>query len=128
LRHPLGYQGSCQSYLPRYAVEASCRRPPVRCAEQEQIMDKQAWSRQAIVAAAAVVLVAAVPLAMKAQAYPFGHRIGAGYQVTMGADGGSTVDETAPTGDGSIIIECVGFDGRICLMQTRLIPLRRCTR
>ena len=29
-------------------------------------MDKQAWSRQAIVAAAAVVLAAAVPLAMKA--------------------------------------------------------------
>jgi len=46
-------------------------------------MDKQAWSRQAIVVAAAVVLAAAVPLAMKAHAYPFGHRIGAGYQVTM---------------------------------------------
>jgi hypothetical protein len=74
-------------------------------------MDKQAWSRQAIVAAAAVVLAAAVPLAMKAQAYPFGHRIGAGYQVMMGADAGSTVDEAGPTDDGSIVIECVGFDG-----------------
>ena len=70
-------------------------------------MDKQAWSRQAIVAAAAVVLAAAVPLAMKAHAYPFGHRIGAGYQVTVGADGAH------PTDDGSIIIECVGFDGRM---------------
>jgi hypothetical protein len=74
-------------------------------------MDKQAWSRQAIVAAAAVLLAAAVPLAMKAQAYPFGHRIGAGYQVTIGAGAGSTVDETGPTDDGSIVIECVGFDG-----------------
>ena len=74
-------------------------------------MDKQAWSRQAIVVAAAVALAAAVPLTMKAHAYPFGHRIG-GSQVMMGADGGSTVDEAAPTDDGSIIIECVGFDGR----------------
>ena len=71
-------------------------------------MDKQAWSRQAIVVAAAVVLAAAVPLTMKAHAYPFGHRIGAGYQVTMGADGGSAVDKVDPTDDGSIIIECVG--------------------
>jgi hypothetical protein len=75
-------------------------------------MDKQASSRQAIVVAAAVALAAAVPLTMKAHAYPFGHRIG-GYQVTTGADGGSTVDEAAPTDDGSIIIECVGFDGRM---------------
>ena len=65
-------------------------------------MDKQACSRQAIVAIAAIVLAAAVPLTMKAQAYPLGHRIGAGYQVTMGAGGGSTVDEavrpmTAPS-------------------------------
>ena len=75
-------------------------------------MDKQAWSRQAIVAAAAVVLAAAVPLTMKAHAYPFGHRIGAGYQVTVGADGGAAVDKAHPTDDGSIIIECVGFDGR----------------
>jgi hypothetical protein len=74
-------------------------------------MDKQAWSRRAIVAAAAVVLAAAVPLTMKAQAYPLGHRIGADYQVTMGADVGSTVDEASPTDDGSIVIECVGFDG-----------------
>jgi hypothetical protein len=74
-------------------------------------MDKQAWSRQAIVAAAAVVLAAAVPLAMKAQAYPFGHRIGAGYQVTIGADADSTVDEAGPTDDGSIVIECVGLGG-----------------
>jgi hypothetical protein len=50
---------------------------------------------------------------MKAQAYPIGHHIGAGYQVTMGADGGSTVDEAGPTDAGSIIIECVGFDGRM---------------
>ena len=75
-------------------------------------MDKQAWSRQAIVVAAAVVLAAAVPLTMKVHAYPFGHRIG-GSQVTMGADGGSAVDKADPTDDGSIIIECVGFDGRI---------------
>ena len=75
-------------------------------------MDKQAWSRQAIVVAAAVVLAAAVPLTMKAHADPFGHRIG-GYQVTTGPHGGSTVDEAAPTDDGSIIIECVGFDGRM---------------
>jgi hypothetical protein len=74
-------------------------------------MDKQAWSRQAIVAAAAVVLAAAVPLAMKAQAYPFGHRIGASYQVMMGADAGSMVDQAGPTDDGSIVIECVGFEG-----------------
>jgi len=72
-------------------------------------MDKQAWSRQAIVAAAAVVLAAAVPLAMKAHAYPFGH---AGYQVTVGADGGAAVEKADPTDDGSIIIECVGYDGR----------------
>ena len=76
-------------------------------------MDKQAWSRQAIVVAAAVALAAAVPLTMKAHAYPFGHRIGAGHQVTMGADGGSAVDQKDPTDDGSIIIECVGFDGRM---------------
>jgi len=76
-------------------------------------MDKQAWSRQAIVAAAAIVLAAAVPLTMKAQAYSLGHPIGAGYQVTMGADGSSTVGEAGPTDDGSIIIECVGFDGRM---------------
>jgi hypothetical protein len=76
-------------------------------------MDKQAWSRQAIVAAAAIVLAAAVPLTMKAQAYSLGHRIGAGYQVTMGADGTSRVGEAGPTDDGSIIIECVGFDGRM---------------
>jgi hypothetical protein len=76
-------------------------------------MDKQAWSRQAIVVAAAVVLAAAVPLAMKAHAYPFGHRIGAGHQVTMGADGGAAVDQKDPTDDGSIIIECVGYDGRM---------------
>jgi len=75
-------------------------------------MDKQAWSRQAIVVAAAVALAAAVPLTMKAHADPFGHRIG-GYQVTTGPQGGSTVDEAAPTDDGSIIIECVGFDGRM---------------
>ena len=75
-------------------------------------MDKQAWSRQAIVVAAAVALAAAVPLTMKAHADPFGHRIG-GYQVTTGPHGGSTVDEAAPTDDGSIIIECVGFDGRM---------------
>jgi hypothetical protein len=29
------------------------------------------------------VLAAAVPLTMKAHAYPFGHRIGAGHQVTL---------------------------------------------
>jgi hypothetical protein len=76
-------------------------------------MDKQAWSRQAIVVAAAVALAAAVPLTMKAHAYPFGHRIG-GYQVTtMGADGGAAVDQKDPTDDGSIIIECVGYDGRM---------------
>jgi hypothetical protein len=73
-------------------------------------MDKQAWSRQAIVVAAAVVLAAAMPLAMKAHAYPFGH---AGYQVTVGADGGAAVEKADPTDDGSIIIECVGFDGRM---------------
>jgi hypothetical protein len=76
-------------------------------------MDKQAWSRQAIVVAAAVVLAAGVPLTMKVHAYPFGHRIGAGYQVTMGADGGSAVDKVGPTDDGAIIVECVGFDGRM---------------
>jgi hypothetical protein len=75
-------------------------------------MDKQAWSRQAIVVAAAVALAAAVPLTMKAHAYPFGHRIG-GYQVTTGADGGAAVDQKDPTDDGSIIIECVGYDGRM---------------
>src|SRR5262249_11123313 len=64
-----------------------------------------------IVAAAAVVLAAAVPLAMKAQAYPFGHRIGAGYQVTIGADAGSTVDEAGSTDGGSIVIQCGGFGG-----------------
>ncbi|MBV8286600.1 MAG: hypothetical protein JOZ35_06745 [Hyphomicrobiales bacterium] len=72
-------------------------------------MDKQAWSRQAIVVAAAVVLAAAMPLTMKAHSYPFG----AGYQVTMGAGGGSAVDKADPTDDGAIIIECVGFDGRM---------------
>jgi hypothetical protein len=75
-------------------------------------MDKQAWSRYAIVVAATVVLAAAMPLTMQAQAYPFDHRIGVGYQVETGADEGTTVDEADPTDDGSIIIECVGFDGR----------------
>jgi hypothetical protein len=71
-------------------------------------MDKQAWSRPAIVAALA--LAAAMPLTMDAQAYPYGHRIGAGYQVATGADEGSNVDKADPTDDGSIIIECVSFE------------------
>jgi hypothetical protein len=73
-------------------------------------MDKQAWSRPAIVAALA--LVAAMPLTMEAQAYPSGHSIGTGYQVAAGADEGSSVDKADPTDDGSIIIECVSFDSR----------------
>ena len=73
-------------------------------------MDKQAWSRPAIVAALA--LVAAMPLSVEAQAYLNGHRIGTGYQGAMGADEGSSVDKADPTDDGSIIIECVGFVGR----------------
>jgi hypothetical protein len=72
-------------------------------------MDKQAWSRPAIVAALA--LAAAMPLSVKAQGYPYGHRIGTGYQVATGADEGSSVDKADPTDDDSIIIECVGFDG-----------------
>ncbi len=71
-------------------------------------MDKQAWSRPAIVAALA--LVAAMPLSVEAQAYLNGHRIGTGYQGAMGADEGSSVDKADPTDDGSIIIECVSFD------------------
>jgi hypothetical protein len=82
--------------------------------EQEQIVEKQAWSRQAIIASAVVVLAAAMPLTMDAQAYPFAHRISAGSQVATGADEGSTFDKANPTVDGSIIIECrVGFDGRL---------------
>jgi hypothetical protein len=71
-------------------------------------MDKQAWSRPALVAAAALALAGA----MEAQAYPNGHRIGTGYQVAAGADEGSSVDKADPTDDGSIIIECVGFNSR----------------
>jgi hypothetical protein len=72
-------------------------------------MDKQASSRPAIVAALA--LAAVIPLTMDAQAFPYGHRIGTGYQFAAGADEGATVDKAAdPTDDGSIIIECVGFD------------------
>jgi hypothetical protein len=71
-------------------------------------MDKQAWSRPAIVAALA--LAAAMPLSLDAQAYPYGHRIGTGYQLATGADEGSSVDKADPTDDGSIIIECVSFD------------------
>ena len=70
-------------------------------------MDKQAWSRPTIVAALA--LAAAMLLTMDTQAF-YGHRIGAGYQVATGAGEGSTVDKADPTDDGSIIIECVGFD------------------
>ena len=70
-------------------------------------MDKQAWSRPAIVAALA--LAAAMPLTMDAQAF-YGHGIGAGYQFATGSGEGSTVDKADPTDDGSIIIECVGFD------------------
>jgi hypothetical protein len=70
-------------------------------------MDKQAWSRLAIVAALA--LAAAMPLTMDAQAF-YGRRIGTGYQFATGAGEGSTVDKADPTDDGSIIIECVGFD------------------
>jgi hypothetical protein len=69
-------------------------------------MDKQAWSRPAIVAA----LAAAMPLMMDAQAYPYGHRIGTGYQFATGADEGSSVEKADPADDGSIIIECVSFD------------------
>ena len=76
-------------------------------------MDRHAWSRQAIVAAAALVLAAAMPLGMEAQAHPLDHRIDAGYQVAAGADEGSTVDKADPTDDGSIIIECVGFNSRM---------------
>jgi hypothetical protein len=76
-------------------------------------MDEQAWTRRAIIAAAAVVLAAAMPLTMRGQAYPFSHRTGAGYQVASGAGEGSTIDKADPTDDGSIIIECVGFDGRM---------------
>jgi hypothetical protein len=71
-------------------------------------MDKQAWSRPAIVAALA--LAAAMPLMMDAQAYPHGHRIGTGYQFAAGADEGSSVEKADPADDGSIIIECVSFD------------------
>jgi hypothetical protein len=71
-------------------------------------MDKQAWSRPAIVAALA--LAAAMPLMMDAQAYPYGHRIGTGYQFAAGADEGSSVEKADPADDGSIIIECVSFD------------------
>lgn len=69
-------------------------------------MDKQALSRPATIAA--LVLAAAIPLTMEAQAFPYGHRIGTGYQFAAGADEGSNAN---PTDDGSIIIECVGFDG-----------------
>jgi hypothetical protein len=85
----------------------------VRCDEQEQIMDRQAWSRQAIVAAAALVLAAAMPLTIDAQTFPYGHRSGTGHQVATDADEGSTVDKADPTDDGSIIIECVGFNSRM---------------
>jgi len=71
-------------------------------------MDKQAWSRPAIVAALA--LAAAMPLMMDAQAYPYGHRIGTGYQFATGADEGSSAEKADPADDGSIIIECVSFD------------------
>lgn len=74
-------------------------------------MYKQAWSRQASVAVAALALAVAMPLMMQAQAYPFDHRIGAGYQVATGAHEDSTTDEADPTDDGSIIIECLGFAG-----------------
>jgi hypothetical protein len=71
-------------------------------------MDKQALSRPAIVAALA--LVAAMPLTMDAQAFPYGHRIGTGYQFATGAHEGSSVEKADPADDGSIIIECVSFD------------------
>ena len=77
-------------------------------------MDKQAWSRRALIAA--VVLAAAMPLTMEAQ--PFGQPISAGSRVATGADEGSIIGQANPTDDGSIIIECrVGFGGRT--MPTR---------
>src|SRR5215831_5588855 len=83
--------------------------------EEEQIMGKQAWSRQAIGRAVALALV--MPFTTQAQAYPLGHHIGGAYQMTAGAEQGPAIDEAHPKDDGSIIVECLGF--------TRIVPSGR---
>jgi hypothetical protein len=83
--------------------------------EEEQIMGKQAWSRQAIGRAVALSLV--MPFTTQAQAYPLGHHIGGAYQMTAGAEQGPALDEAHPKDDGSIIVECLGF--------TRIVPSGR---
>lgn len=82
------------------------------------MMSRQAWSRTAMIGgAAAVVLTGMMPVATAAGAQPFNHRIvaGAGHQIaTFGAsDEDEMTSSSDPTGEGSIIIECVVIDGRM---------------
>jgi hypothetical protein len=74
-------------------------------------------SGAAAVVLAAVVLTAMMPVAMAAGAQPFDHRIvaGAGHRVaTFGAPGeGEMTSSSDPTGEGSIVIECMVIDGRM---------------
>jgi hypothetical protein len=84
--------------------------------DTERTMREQAWARGAIIrGAAAVVLAAAMLLPINAGAYPSSGSIAAatGHDVaTFGpGDEGWRTNEPDPTDDGSIIIECVVFDG-----------------
>jgi hypothetical protein len=84
--------------------------------DKERTMREQAWARSVIVrGAAAVVLAAAMLLPIDAGAYPSSGGIAAamGHDVvTFGpGDEGWRTNEPDPTDDGSIIIECVVFDG-----------------
>ena len=79
-------------------------------------MREQAWTQEVIIrGAAAVVLAAAMLVPMSAGAYSLNRRIaaGAGHELaTFGlGDEGWRTNEPDPTDDGSIIIECVVFDG-----------------
>ena len=74
-------------------------------------MSQQSWLRPGL-AAAATVLAATMLLTMEAGAHLFHGGIGPGvrHQIATGGVAGERVDEADY--DGSIIVECVGFDGR----------------
>ena len=78
-------------------------------------MREWAWTRKVIIRGAAAAVLSTTTLAtIPAAAYPLDRSLaGAAHQVaTFGVpDEGWTTNEPDPTDDGSIIIECVFFDG-----------------
>jgi hypothetical protein len=84
---------------------------------REQACATQAWAKLSIRSAAAIVLMATMLIPMEAGAFSSDRNQtdGASHRVvTFGAtDEGWRTNEPDPTDDGSIIIECVVFDGAV---------------